>query len=219
MSARLTDTLGTDCPAFSEGCPFAGGAGTQPAAKCPAFKDGCPFAGSKDVGDLGALLDVLILPSVTPRFLDAGRAPGTVPDRYTRGLDPEGAVAIEAFVREGEPQRAAASITAVSGVPDRPTRSPTTPTATPSRFSATARMARRSSAVIAVMLSTVPAMGRLSGSQVADIAPLLRRADGGSQVGTGEAQRIEDKPAAPGDPALSLNSRKSAEVQAREVID
>ncbi len=56
MSAKLTDTLGTDCPAFSEGCPFAGGAGTQPAAKCPAFKDGCPFAGSKDVGDLGALL-------------------------------------------------------------------------------------------------------------------------------------------------------------------
>ena len=52
-------------------------------------------------GDLGALLDVLILPSVTPGVLDAGRAPGTVPDRYTRGLDPEGAVAIEAFVREG----------------------------------------------------------------------------------------------------------------------
>ena len=52
-------------------------------------------------GRLGELLDVLLVPSVSNRQLDAGRRPGTVMEEYSRGLDPEGAVAIEEFVREG----------------------------------------------------------------------------------------------------------------------
>jgi len=52
-------------------------------------------------GELAEFLDVLVLPSVRGTRLDEGRAPGSVPDQYTRGLDPEGAVAIEEFVREG----------------------------------------------------------------------------------------------------------------------
>ncbi len=52
-------------------------------------------------GELGRFLDVLVLPNMSERQLDEGRAPGTVPDEYTRGLDPEGAVAVEEFVRGG----------------------------------------------------------------------------------------------------------------------
>ena len=52
-------------------------------------------------GRLGDFLDVLILPSLSGGYLDGGRKPGTVHPDYARGLDPEGAVAIEEFVRSG----------------------------------------------------------------------------------------------------------------------
>jgi hypothetical protein len=52
-------------------------------------------------GDLAEFLDVLVLPSVGARYLDAGRRAGTVPEEYAGGLDPEGSVAIEEFVRGG----------------------------------------------------------------------------------------------------------------------
>ncbi len=46
-------------------------------------------------------LDVLVLPSVDSDELDRGREAGTVPDQFAGGLDPEGAVAVEEFVRAG----------------------------------------------------------------------------------------------------------------------
>lgn len=52
-------------------------------------------------GQLRNLLDVLVLPSVSGRTLSNGRRSGTVPELYSGGLDPEGAVAIEEFVRAG----------------------------------------------------------------------------------------------------------------------
>ncbi|MCA8981884.1 MAG: peptidase M14 [Planctomycetes bacterium] len=52
-------------------------------------------------GALAKDLDVLILPGTSSRGLDDGRGAGTVPSDFTGGLDPEGAVAIEEFVREG----------------------------------------------------------------------------------------------------------------------
>lgn len=52
-------------------------------------------------GALHDLLDVLVLPGVSARQLDAGRAEGSVFSPYAGGLDPEGAVAVEEFVRGG----------------------------------------------------------------------------------------------------------------------
>ena len=52
-------------------------------------------------GDLSDFLDVLVIPSVSPSQLDAGRTPGSLPDQYVGGLAPEGAVATEEFVRAG----------------------------------------------------------------------------------------------------------------------
>ncbi len=52
-------------------------------------------------GRLGELLDVLVIPSIRSSTLDQGRPQDTVPPRYEGGLDPEGAVAIEEFVRRG----------------------------------------------------------------------------------------------------------------------
>ena len=52
-------------------------------------------------GDLGSMIDVLVIPSVRASTLRAGRAEGTVFPRYAGGLDPEGSVAIEEFVRGG----------------------------------------------------------------------------------------------------------------------
>jgi hypothetical protein len=52
-------------------------------------------------GELGDFLDVLVLPSISAPYLDAGRLPGTVPAEFAGGLDPEGAVAVEEFVRGG----------------------------------------------------------------------------------------------------------------------
>jgi hypothetical protein len=52
-------------------------------------------------GNLHDVLDVLVLPGIGTRQLDHGRAAGSVPDAYSGGLDPEGAVAVEQFVRGG----------------------------------------------------------------------------------------------------------------------
>ncbi len=52
-------------------------------------------------GNLHDFLDVLIIADLGSRTLDDGRTPGTVPEEYTRGLAPEGAVAVEEFVRGG----------------------------------------------------------------------------------------------------------------------
>jgi hypothetical protein len=52
-------------------------------------------------GALGDFLDVLVLPSLSPDTLDRGREEGSVPSSYTGGLEPEGAIAVEQFVRGG----------------------------------------------------------------------------------------------------------------------
>ncbi len=52
-------------------------------------------------GALDDLIDVLVIPSVGGWQLDGGRRPGSVAPEYTRGLAPEGAVAIDEFVRSG----------------------------------------------------------------------------------------------------------------------
>ncbi|MFT3787842.1 MAG: M14 family metallopeptidase [Tepidisphaeraceae bacterium] len=52
-------------------------------------------------GKLSQFVDVLILPDSTVAALDDGRANGSVPDPYAGGLAPEGAAAIEEFVRGG----------------------------------------------------------------------------------------------------------------------
>jgi hypothetical protein len=66
---------------------------------------GVPFVQVRNemlrAGDLNALLDVLVVPSLRGSDLDDGRAPGTVPGRFAGGLGPEGAIAVEEFVRKG----------------------------------------------------------------------------------------------------------------------
>ncbi|MFZ2873128.1 MAG: M14 metallopeptidase family protein [Phycisphaerales bacterium] len=52
-------------------------------------------------GDLRSFIDVLIVPSIGPGTLDDGRRAGSAPPALTGGLAPEGAIAIEEFVREG----------------------------------------------------------------------------------------------------------------------
>ncbi len=52
-------------------------------------------------GELDRILDVLIVPSVWAGQLEGGRRSGTVHPEFAGGLDPEGAVAIDAFVRGG----------------------------------------------------------------------------------------------------------------------
>lgn len=52
-------------------------------------------------GRLRDSFDVLLIPSMGPDTLDRGRSEGSVPSDYAGGLDPEGAVAIEEFVRAG----------------------------------------------------------------------------------------------------------------------
>jgi len=66
---------------------------------------GMPFVGVRNetlrAGNLSDFLDVLILPDVDGSALDQGRPEGSLPDRYTGGLAPEGAAAIEDFVARG----------------------------------------------------------------------------------------------------------------------
>ena len=52
-------------------------------------------------GRLTEIVDVLLFPGNSAGQIDAGRAQGTVMERYAGGLDPEGAVAVEDFVRGG----------------------------------------------------------------------------------------------------------------------
>lgn len=52
-------------------------------------------------GRLDDFLDVLIIASESSRELDDGRRPGSIMTQYERGLDPEGAIAVEEFVRGG----------------------------------------------------------------------------------------------------------------------
>jgi hypothetical protein len=52
-------------------------------------------------GELRDLLDVLVIPDIVRRSLDDGREPGSAPHELTGGLAPEGAIAIETFVRDG----------------------------------------------------------------------------------------------------------------------
>lgn len=52
-------------------------------------------------GALADFVDVLVIPSLGARELDSGRAPMSAPEELTGGLDPEGAVAVEEFVRGG----------------------------------------------------------------------------------------------------------------------
>jgi hypothetical protein len=51
-------------------------------------------------GQLHDFIDVLILPAIGSRQLDEGRALGTIPDEYARGLAPEGAVALHGMLRD-----------------------------------------------------------------------------------------------------------------------
>ena len=66
---------------------------------------GVPFVTVRNemlrAGNISDFLDVLIIPDVGGRLLDEGRVPGTIPEQYARGLAPEGAVAIDEFVRGG----------------------------------------------------------------------------------------------------------------------
>ncbi len=52
-------------------------------------------------GDLSSFLDVLIIASTAPGHLDRGRPAGSVHEHLAGGLAPEGAVAVEEFVRGG----------------------------------------------------------------------------------------------------------------------
>ena len=52
-------------------------------------------------GDLALSFDVLVLPSIDPRVLRAGFSSGQTEPDYVGGLGPEGAAALQAFIREG----------------------------------------------------------------------------------------------------------------------
>lgn len=52
-------------------------------------------------GNLDQAFDLIIFPSTWSRMLDDGRTADTVPTEYAGGLAPEGAIAIEEFVRGG----------------------------------------------------------------------------------------------------------------------
>jgi hypothetical protein len=66
---------------------------------------GFAFEGVADAavrsGNLRARFDVILLPSESSGFFEAGFAPGTVPPRYAGGMGGEGVRELEAFVREG----------------------------------------------------------------------------------------------------------------------
>ena len=66
---------------------------------------GMPFISVRNemirAGELNEFLDVLVIPSISGRQLDRGRGSGSVPEEYAGGLAPEGAAAVEAFVKAG----------------------------------------------------------------------------------------------------------------------
>jgi hypothetical protein len=52
-------------------------------------------------GRVRDVIDVLVIPNMASRGLDEGREPGTAPNELIGGLAPEGALAVEEFVRDG----------------------------------------------------------------------------------------------------------------------
>lgn len=52
-------------------------------------------------GKIREVIDVLVIPNTTSRALDEGREPGAAPNDLVGGLAPEGALAVQEFVREG----------------------------------------------------------------------------------------------------------------------
>ena len=64
-----------------------------------------PFVSVKNeqirAGRLADFIDVLVVSSLSARSLNDGRTFGSVPEEFTGGLAPEGAVAVEEFVRAG----------------------------------------------------------------------------------------------------------------------
>jgi hypothetical protein len=66
---------------------------------------GVPFVTLKPemlrAGDLKAEFDVIVIPSISGREIESGRAPGTVFPEYVGGIDIEGSVALERFVADG----------------------------------------------------------------------------------------------------------------------
>jgi len=52
-------------------------------------------------GALGESFDVLVLPDLSGNSIDGGREPGSVPEEYSGGIEREGRIAIDAFVRGG----------------------------------------------------------------------------------------------------------------------
>jgi hypothetical protein len=52
-------------------------------------------------GKIRDVIDVLVIPNTSSRALDDGREPGTAPNELVGGLAPEGALAVQEFVRDG----------------------------------------------------------------------------------------------------------------------
>jgi hypothetical protein len=52
-------------------------------------------------GELSELIDVLVIPSITGRTINLGLKTSEIPDPMAGGIDPEGSLAVEAFVRQG----------------------------------------------------------------------------------------------------------------------
>ena len=64
-----------------------------------------PFISVKNeqlrAGNISDFIDVLVVSSLSGRQLNSGRSEGSVPAEFSGGLAPEGAVAVEEFVRSG----------------------------------------------------------------------------------------------------------------------
>lgn len=52
-------------------------------------------------GELSEIIDVLIIPSITGRTINLGLPESAIPEPMAGGIDPEGSLAVEAFVRGG----------------------------------------------------------------------------------------------------------------------
>lgn len=52
-------------------------------------------------GALSEMIDLLVIPSVTARTINSGLKTSQIPEPMADGIDPEGSLAVEAFVRQG----------------------------------------------------------------------------------------------------------------------
>lgn len=52
-------------------------------------------------GELSEMIDVLVIPSISGRTINTGLDDSEIPETMADGIDPEGSLAIEAFVRQG----------------------------------------------------------------------------------------------------------------------